>query len=283
MIANFESRAFTGAARVSVHKYRGLKNLPHWHMEHELIFAAKGCAEVMSGKTLYSLNEGSFIFVRSEEIHYISSSPHSEIWIMKADPLFTEQINGRRKLCCPFFEGDPLLKDRLDRIWHELRGREYGHLIADSLALMIIAELYRTCDTEPVTEERSGDKYKALIKDIAANYRDYSFDRAAEFMCLSRPYFSKYFHRMSGMTFTEYLNIVRVSAAAEMISKGGMTMTEIADRCGFGTIRSFNRVFRELTGHSPKAMPAGSIFLRPVSGEEGFDPTLGCTTVISCE
>lgn len=281
LIANYESKSLIGAAHVSVHKYKALKNLPHWHMEHELIFAAGGGGEVMAGNCLYKLSEGACVFVRGEDIHYISSPPESEIWIMKTDPLFTELINGRRRLKTPFFHGDDKLRERLHRIWLELHGMEYGNLIADSLALIILGELYRSSDTEPVTEERSGDKYKALIKDISVDYREYNFDRAADFMCLSRPYFSKYFHRMSGMTFTEYLNIVRVSAAAEMISRGGLTMTEIADRCGFGTIRSFNRVFRELTGCSPGKLPENYELIRSENVDCGFDPTLGCTVIVS--
>lgn len=279
MPANFERRLIVSGSHVSLHKYRGLKNLTHWHMEQELIFAACGECEVMTGKSLYTLSEGNFIFIGGEEIHYINSPPETELWILKADTLFTERINGKVKLKDPFFQYNPMLKQQLERISNELSEEHYGHLIADSLALIIIAELFRSSETEPVASERSGDSYKALIKDIDRNFREYDFDRAAEFMCLSRPYFSKYFHKMSGMTFTEYLNIVRISAAVEMLSKGGMSMTEISDRCGFGTIRSFNRVFKELTGYSPLNLPKNYFFVKK-EGNDGFDPTLSCTTVI---
>ena len=45
---------------------------------------------------------------------------------------------------------------------------------------------------------------------------------------------------MSGMTFSEYLNIVRVSEAVKMLSKGNMSAGETAVAAGFGTIRSFH-------------------------------------------
>ncbi len=79
------------------------------------------------------------------------------------------------------------------------------------------------------------------------------------------------------MPFSRYLNTVRVSAASEMIAEGKISMTNIAIKCGFGTIRSFNRVFKELTGYSPSSLPSGYVFIRTGREENGFDPTLSCT------
>ena len=109
-----------------------------------------------------------------------------------------------------------------------------------------------------------------------------TFDEAAEFMCFSKPYFSKYFRKMSGMTFSEYLNIVRVSAAVKMLSRGNMAIGEAALAAGFGTIRSFNRVFKQLTGCTPRELPKEQIFIESGMSaiEKGFDPTLGVTRVL---
>ena len=90
--------------------------------------------------------------------------------------------------------------------------------------------------------------YKELLRLVAKRYADMTFDEAAEFMCFSKPYFSKYFRRMSGMTFSEYLNVVRVSEAVKMLSHGNMSVGETALAAGFGTIRSFNRIFKRYTG-----------------------------------
>mgnify|MGYP004705387723 CR=1 FL=1 len=37
MLANFEKRAYNGTERVWTGRYRNLHNLPHWHLENELI------------------------------------------------------------------------------------------------------------------------------------------------------------------------------------------------------------------------------------------------------
>ena len=106
-------------------------------------------------------------------------------------------------------------------------------------------------------------------------------------MGMSEAYFSRYFKAMTGTTFSQYLNYVRTDAAVRFLQEGrGMTMTEISEACGFSTIRNFNRIFRELTGHSPSRLPEGFVLSEPFSGrsEQAFRPTLlGCELIESCE
>ena len=46
MLANFEKRAYNGTERVWTGRYRNLHNLPHWHLENELICVEQGQATV---------------------------------------------------------------------------------------------------------------------------------------------------------------------------------------------------------------------------------------------
>ena len=86
---------------------------------------------------------------------------------------------------------------------------------------------------------------------------------------------------MSGMTFSEYLNVVRVSAAVKMLSQG-MAAGETAFAAGFGTIRSFNRVFRSCTGYTPRELPKDFVFIGDAHETDGngFDPTLPPTKLL---
>ena len=60
-----------------------------------------------------------------------------------------------------------------------------------------------------------------------------------------------------------------------------MSFTEIAAICGFGTIRSFNRVFKELTGISPTQFALDPVLIRTERSDSGFDPTLSCSVQLS--
>ena len=77
-----------------------------------------------------------------------------------------------------------------------------------------------------------------------------------------------------------------VSFDLKCASGSGMTMTEIAEACGFATIRSFNRTFRELTGTAPTRLPEDYTFGERYSApsDSAFDPTLyDCVLIESCD
>lgn len=92
-------------------------------------------------------------------------------------------------------------------------------MICSGLASAVMAEIFRNEKAEALKSSSESTAYKSLLSHISEHYADMTFNEAADFMCFSKPYFSKYFRRMSGMTFSEYLNIVRVSAAAKCCPK----------------------------------------------------------------
>ena len=122
--------------------------------------------------------------------------------------------------------------------------------------------------------------FSLICDKISNEYRTITFDEAAKYMYFSKPYFSKLFHNIFGMTFSQYLNTVRVASAIEKIKQGDMSITEISADCGFNTIRNFNRVFKDLTGYSPNNLPADYVFLYSLQKGYGLDPTLNCTKIL---
>lgn len=66
-------------------------------------------------------------------------------------------------------------------------------------------------------------------------------------------YLSAYLNERLGMHFSALVNQYRVDHACELLEQSELSMTEIAERCGFETIRSFNRNFARFRGSSPMA------------------------------
>ncbi len=283
MKARFEKKAFSDKAHTSAIRYKNLHNLPHWHMEYELVFVLEGCAEVTINNRSFKITKGACAFIGSEEIHYIKSEPRSVLGIIKTDAVYVKKIVGKKHLVSPVLNLDA--KDFFLDISSELKNKkEFHNIIADASVTKFVAEVFRTEQVTEYTEpaEKMTTKYKELIEILSSNYSHMSFEDAASFMSLNKSYFSRYFYRFSGITFTRYLNILKVSAAIEQIREKKLNMTEISIFCGFGTIRNFNRVFKELTGYNPKKLPDDYVFIynfKDTSGND-FNPTLNCTEIM---
>lgn len=67
----------------------------------------------------------------------------------------------------------------------------------------------------------------------------------------SQRHFIRLFSLAYGMTPQRYLLDVRIRHATSMLRDSGLSVTEIAMRCGFGDPNYFSRIFRKYVGSSP--------------------------------
>lgn len=68
---------------------------------------------------------------------------------------------------------------------------------------------------------------------------------------LSESHFRRIFDESVGMTPNDYINMVRIDKACDMLLKEDLAMSEVCERAGYQTASSFNRNFKALTGMSP--------------------------------
>ena len=78
-----------------------------------------------------------------------------------------------------------------------------------------------------------------------------SLEDAALFAGFSKYYFSRMFKRFSGISFLDYLTRKRLNAATELLVHTDQPIQEIARSSGFGSIATFNRIFREHKSCTP--------------------------------
>ena len=285
MKARFEKKAFSDKTHTSAIKYKNLHNLPHWHIEYELVFVLEGTADLMINNLFFKISQGSCAFIGSEEIHHIKAEPGSVLGIIKTDAPNVKEIVGNKHLTTPILNHNSNAKYIFYDILSELKNqKDFCTIIADTIITKFIAEIFRTESSSSYTKttNRMPTKYKKLIEMLSSNYTHITFEEAAKYIGLNKAYFSRYFHRFSGMTFTQYLNTLKVSAAIEKIQEKKLNMTEISMSCGFGTIRNFNRVFKKLTGYNPKNLPNKYVYIYNIKDASGndFNPTLPCTEIL---
>jgi AraC-like DNA-binding protein len=111
---------------------------------------------------------------------------------------------------------------------------------------------YRQLTLEPYR-----DKEKALIlRFIATNFTDTELDleRVVAGSGANRTKVNEVLKTELGMTFTSYLNKLRLTEAARLLAeKSGAGIAEIAYSVGYGNVSYFNKLFKDEYGCTPKA------------------------------
>lgn len=280
MLAKFEKRAYAGNEHVWVGKYRNLHNISHWHMEHELIACREGSAQVMLDDTMFNITQQQCIFCHSGCVHYISASPDSLLLVCLFNEKMYDPITSPFTLENPVFEDRYGILPKLSEIRHELQNQPiFFECRTEAMIGEILVDAFRGEPLRKAQWQFSDviTRYKQLLNHIDLEYEHITYRNAVQFMNMSDAYFSRYFKRQAGMTFSQYLNVVRIEKAVQLLdSAPTMKITDVMLRCGFNTIRSFNRVFREVTGFTPTTLPPGYVLnTRSVPTIQGsFDPTL---------
>ena len=96
------------------------------------------------------------------------------------------------------------------------------------------------------------ERLEQVFEYVDNNYdRPISLDQIARVANFSIYHFTRFFKETTGMTFGEYLNSYRIKKAEAYLEDAQNTITEIAFKSGFNSIKTFNRVFKHQKGCSP--------------------------------
>ena len=87
--------------------------------------------------------------------------------------------------------------------------------------------------------------------------RDHSDDQlslaaVAQIVNMSATYFSEKFKEMTGINFVEYVARTRVEKARNLLLNPNVRVGEVAFEVGFQSLSQFNRMFKKISGESPR-------------------------------
>lgn len=132
---------------------------------------------------------------------------------------------------------------------------EYSSEILRYLLTCLLLILKR--DGSVCINVESNDSYSKDIRTameyVAGNYAlPLTLESVAQYVNLSPTYFSKKFHIVTGTTFKEYLNKIRIRQARQMLLTTDDSITKIAINCGFSSSNYFKDIFHKMIGLSPR-------------------------------
>ena len=109
-----------------------------------------------------------------------------------------------------------------------------------------------TEQNEKKKENQKGKMYMEAKAYVQLHYSDpdLSVNSMADCLGVQSAYLSKIFKEMEDMKLSQYIHMVRLSHVRNMLEKGER-LEQIAIKCGFGSQRTFLRIFKQYEGITP--------------------------------
>jgi AraC-like DNA-binding protein len=248
---------------------------PHWHEEIEIIYMIEGKVSVGIGNKIYNLSKGDILLIGSGDIHYFfpEKAASQRLVIQFGLSLFDTSSPGKAqaKSVKPIFKNAKKISSEweedvkiatendIKEIVRENEEKNTGYQLALKARLYDIAVLL--IRNVPKDDEDLDDggrhrenlkKLQNVIDYVESNYSEkITLEKAANIAGFSTYHFTRFFKKNTGITFIQYLNNFRITKAEWFLLNEDDTITQIAYKTGFKSIKTFNKVFKEIKGCSP--------------------------------
>lgn len=241
----------------------------HYHRAYELVWVTDGSLEATVDGHAYRLGAGEGLFLFPYQLHSYetktASSSYVTVFSGSHVGKFTAMTAGRVPTDARFS-----LSPRLSLLLasymtasgaHEAEGESV--LLPTPSPLAAKALLYAVCDeflsqATLVPRKEGGTLVHRILSYVEAHYaEDVTLSGMADALSYEYHYVSRVIRESLHLHFRTLVNQCRCEAAVRMIDETALPLSEIAVRCGFGSLRTFNRVFRDLVGRSPGALRKG--------------------------
>lgn len=239
-------------------EYRVSQFPAHWHLDTEMIFATEGTINVGYNLDLYTLNAGDFMLIPGGNIHHFNTtdSGRALLLLFAAETALNKEEAEVFSVPVIIRNTDmALFKSIYNQIFHELMNADKAYKIIIRSYLGLISGLILRNRTEDSVIKSKHIKLtllnnsQNLFKYVEENYnKKITLETGAELMHFDIKYFCRYFKALTGTTFARYVNIIRSRAAQNILKTTDLTVKEIALKCGFNNVRTFNREFKAVTG-----------------------------------
>ncbi|MCB0836364.1 MAG: AraC family transcriptional regulator [Bacteroidia bacterium] len=261
----------------AIKKYNKACNnkLPFWHFhpEMEIVYVKGGSGKRHIGNHLSYFHNGDLIFIGSDLPHYgftdRLTGNESEIVIqMRKDFLGDQffdvpemaairQLFERAKLGISFYG---ITKDQIGNRLERFAELDHFERLMELLAVfreMAVSKDYKILNAGGIgleVKQQDNDRINVVYRYVRKHFhRPISLEEIAAEINMTVPAFCRYFKKLSGKTFTRFVNEFRVVHACKLLSEKPSSITEICYESGFNNFSHFNKIFKETTGKSPSA------------------------------
>ena len=231
---------------------------PHWHDYFELEIVLGGTGEHIYNNTNYTLGRGSIYLMSYYDFHELKAREDMQILKLQFNEnVLPTELNdflflSNNRFCCSVDENEV---QHIIKLFNILKSEERrGGLFSEMLIKNLIAEIIITV----IRNSSQGEStvVPSLLQNAVAyirnNFRQpLSLGLLAKHCNVTPNYLGVQFAKKMGISFSDYLNTVRLRYACNLLDSTDLTVKEIAFASGYNSVEYFGYVFKNVLGVSP--------------------------------
>ncbi len=237
----------------------------HWHGEYEFIGVLSGELNIRIGTEEYTLSMGDMIIVNPNEMHALRGMGEEAClcMVMQLDESLVETDGGETRFYLNSTSDEPIecgykyLYGMLASIVYEgILGEKDNVMRMWALIYTFLADLFEYAVYDKRFKERETlDEKKLVVSSIDYMNINLAAPEVLDDICkkygVSRKTLDRNFNTVLGITAKGILADLRMERAKQMLKSTDKSLGFIMDNCGFGSEKTFYRVFKEATGLTP--------------------------------
>ena len=235
----------------------GLGNVPHIHSHLEMVYICQGSAIATVNERSFTLEPGDLFLAFPNQIHYYEKlEPVNVFLVIFSDAIHPqlEALLAGKLPVSPVVKKQVLpngLSEQLAYISQLSRSESaYDRMAATGRLLTLLGQLLPLFSYESAPADH--DSVKRILGYCMDNYtQPLTLDTLARELYLSKFYISHVFTKRMGISFPKFLGKLRIDHACKLLLEK-VPVTQAAFSAGFSSVRTFNRVFQEEEGMSPR-------------------------------
>jgi len=243
----------------------------HFHSAVEVIIPLQGEVTIHIDEREYRIQMGEVIIIPAGCRHglHMADGSERELLLYEMNGVFSlKEFSALRQLVSTpiYLTMSHPCRERVRALFLEIiQVHRSGAVLRNMHNYALLLEIYAilgenylatsatAAEMNVLQRQLSGeDAFHRALEHLDKNYMDdMTLDTLAAYAGFSRYTLSRMFRQHTGLTFTQYLSQRRVEMAMELLATTRMPVTQVALQCGFNSIATFNRVFRDVKGCTP--------------------------------
>ena len=223
----------------------------HFHKNLELIYVMDGAVNCTVNNVAYRLKKGDFGLCLPYDIHRYVPEDNAVYWVLVFSEDYirylSNQLSGKTGQGFCF-----RCKTAVENLVKEQLINTAPTTLSLKASLYAILEQYLN-DVKLINKSAKEARMVTLISDYVMEHHTQKLvlSDLAKKLGYDYNYMSRYFHNTFNMGFSDFVNVYRMETATHLLEDTEESVTTIAFKSGFQSVRAFNNYFKKSTGMSP--------------------------------